>query len=315
MRKNPGIKVFAPATIGNLACGFDVLGAAISGLGDEIVAYFSEKPGLQIVQITGAKGRLPYEVKKNTAGLAALRLLEYLGEEKRGIALEIHKKMPFGSGLGSSAASAVAGAMAVNELLKKPLKKRDLLPFALAGEALATSNGSKPHADNVAPSLLGGITLVRSSDPIDVYRLPVISGLFLSVVSPELEILTSAARSILKDCVSLASFVQQSANLGAFVAALYRQDIDLIRHSLRDIIIEPQRASLIPYFYEVQRAAMAAGALGCSISGAGPALFALSANSLTAEQVGEAMSRVWEKAGIRHRLHLSSIDMEGAKKM
>ncbi len=311
-RKSSGIKVFAPASIGNLACGFDVLGMAVKGLGDEVIAYFKDEPGLQIVQLSGAKGKLPYDVKKNTAGFAAWRLLEHLGQTELGIALELRKKMPIGSGLGSSASSAVAGAMAINELLRRPLEKRDLLPFALAGEALAS--GDEAQADNVAPSLLGGIVLVRSSNPPDVHRLPGIPGLHISLLSPRLQILTKEARNLLSDSIPLKDFVRQSANLGAFVAALYRQDLQLLQRSLEDFVIEPQRASLIPAFYRVKEAALKAGALGCSISGAGPALFALSANSLTAENVAKAMSAVWEQAGIEHRAWVTEMDMEGAKK-
>ncbi len=311
---NPGIKIFAPATVGNVACGFDVLGLAIDGLGDELIARISPEPGLRIVKITGAKGKLPYEVEKNTAGLAGLRVLEQLGKEREiGIEFELRKKMPFGSGLGSSAASAVAGAMAVNELLKRPLGKRELLPFALAGESIAT--GGAAHADNVAPALLGGIILVRSSNPPDVHRIPSIPGLQVTLVSPRLEVMTKEARAILSRQVALPDFVQQSANLGAFVAAMYRQDIALLGRCLRDVVIEPQRAKLIPFFHEVQAAAMEAGALGCSISGAGPALFALSANSLIAEEVGKAMSSAWEKHGIEHKLYQSPINLEGARKM
>ncbi len=310
----PGIKIFAPATVGNVACGFDVLGLSIEGLGDELIARQVDEPGLRIVKITGAKGKLPYEVEKNTAGLAGLRLLQHLGKEQEiGIEFELRKKMPFGSGLGSSAASAVAGAMAVNELLKRPLEKRDLLPFALAGESIAT--GTAAHADNVAPSLLGGIILVRSSNPPDVHRLPAIPGLQVTIISPKLEIMTKEARSILSSQVPLSDFVQQSANLGAFVAAMYRQDITLLGRCLKDIIIEPQRAKLIPHFSEVQDAALEAGALGCSISGAGPAIFALSSNSLIAEAVGNAMSSTWEKYGIEHTIYQSPINLEGARKM
>ncbi len=312
-KKNSGIKIFAPASVGNVICGFDVLGLAVKGVGDEVIAYFKEKPGLEIVHISGAKGKLPYEIKKNTAGLAAWRLLEHLEKTDLGIALELRKKMPIGSGLGSSAASAVAGAMAINELLKRPLEKRELLPFALAGEALAIEG--QAHADNIAPSLLGGITLVRSSNPPDVQRLPVIPGLHLSLLSPALQVLTKEARGILSDAIPLKDFVRQSANLGAFVAALYRQDFQLLQRSLEDFVIEPQRASLIPQFYSLKEAALEAGALGCSISGAGPAVFALSANSLVAEEVKEAMSAIWTRAGIDHQAWVTEIDMEGAKKM
>lgn len=305
----PGIKVFAPASVGNAAVGFDVLGFAIEHPGDEVIARISDKPGFRITKITGAKGRLPYEVEKNTAGLAALRLLQHLGEENRGIEMEIHKKLPIGSGLGSSAASAVAGAFAINELLKRPLEKRALLPFALQGEELASGG---IHADNVAPSLIGGVILTRQNIPLDVHRLPVPKGLYATIIHPEVEVLTKDARSILSDQVPLKKMIQQNANMGAFVIGMFNSDIELIGRSLQDLVIEPQRAKLIPYFKEVKEAALNAGALGCSISGAGPSIFTLNANSLIAERVGEAMEKVFNDAKIENQLYISPINQEGA---
>ncbi|MBX2870852.1 MAG: homoserine kinase [Saprospiraceae bacterium] len=308
---NAGLKVFAPASVANVACGFDVLGFAIEKPGDEIIVRFSDKPGLKITAITGAKGKLPFEVEKNTAGYAAQRLLEHLGETERGIEMEIHKKMPFGSGLGSSAASAVAGVMAVNELLKRPLEKRELLHFAVLGEQLA--DGAY-HADNVAPSLIGGMILIRNNEDLDVHRLPLPQGIYASVVYPHVKILTKDARAVLSDQVSLSKCIQQSGNLAGLVVGLYNGDLDLISRSLQDVIIEPQRAKLIPHFYKVKEAAMNAGAMGCSISGAGPSIFALSANSLIAENVGAAMEKVFHDAKIPNELFVSPINQEGAIK-
>lgn len=308
---NAGLKVFAPASVANVACGFDVLGFALEKPGDEIIVRFSDKPGLKITAITGAKGKLPFEVEKNTAGFAAQRLLEHLGETGRGIDMEIHKKMPFGSGLGSSAASAVAGVMAVNELLKRPLQKRELLHFAVLGEQLA--DGAY-HADNVAPSLIGGMILIRNNAALDVHRLPLPRGLYASVVYPHVKILTKDARAVLSDQVSMEKCIQQSGNLAGLVVGLYNGDLDLISRSLEDVIIEPQRAQLIPHFYQVKEAAMSAGAMGCSISGAGPSIFALSANSLIAENVGKAMEKVFHDAKIQNELFISPINQEGAIK-
>lgn len=307
----PGIKVFAPASVGNAAVGFDIMGFALEQPGDEVIARFSDKPGLRITLISGAQGKLPYEVEKNTAGFAALKLLEHLGEEKRGIELELHKKLPIGSGLGSSAASAVAGAMAVNELLGRPLGKKDLLPFALQGEQLA-SGGT--HADNVAPSLLGGLVLIRDNETFDVHRLPVPRGIYVTVIYPKIEVLTKDARRMLSDGVPLKKFIQQNANLGAFIIGCYNSDIGLIGRSLQDVVIEPQRAKLIPHFYEVKEAALNAGALGCSISGAGPSIFALSANSLIAERVGEVMKKIYVETKIESEVFISCINQEGAVK-
>ncbi len=308
----PGIKVFAPASVGNAGVGFDVLGFALEKPGDEVIVRLSDKPGVRITKITGAKGQLPLEAEKNTAGFAAIKLLEHLGESKLGIEMEVHKKMPIGSGLGSSAASAVAGVFAVNEILKKPLEKKDLLPFALKGEFIASGG---LHADNVAPSLLGGLLLIRENDPIDVHRLPVPKGLYTTVVYPHVEVLTKVARSILKDTVPLKGFIQQSANLGAFIIGMFNSDLELISRSLKDILIEPQRASLIPNFYAVKEAALSEGALGCSISGAGPSIFALSANTLTAENIANEMRQIYQDAGIECDVFISPINQEGAIKL
>lgn len=304
-----GIKAFAPASIGNLGVGFDIFGMAIERPGDEVIAHKSDTPGLRITRITGANGKLPYAVEQNTAGVAALRLLEHLGETSCGIELEIHKKMPLGSGLGSSAASAVAAVMAVSELLRSGLSKRDLLPFACAGEQVASGGF---HADNVAPSLLGGIILIRDNATLDVHRLHVPRGLYATVVYPHLQVLTREARAILKADVPLADYVRQSANVAGFVVGCYTGDVPLIGRSLRDDIIEPQRAGLITGFYDVQAAAIEEGVLGCSISGSGPSVFALSANSLIAENSGQAMQRAFAKHGIESDVFISPVNQEGA---
>ncbi len=303
------IKVFAPASVGNVAVGFDIMGLALEMPGDEVIARFSDKPGLRIARITGAGDKLPFDPMKNTAGFAALQLMEHLEEKGLGIELELHKKMPIGSGLGSSAASAVAGAFAVNELLGRPLSKEELLPFAMQGEQLASGG---MHADNVAPCLLGGLLLIREHAPPDVHRLPVPQGLCLAVVYPEVEVLTKDARSILSDTVPLRQFIRQNANLGAFVMGLFNSDLQLIGRSLRDVVIEPQRARLIPHFYEVKEAALHAGALGCSISGAGPSMFALCPNCTIAEAAGEAMRRVFTDAGIGNECFISPVNQSGA---
>ena len=301
-----GIKVFAPASVANVACGFDVLGFALDKPGDEIIVKFSDTPRLKITKITG--GKLPYEPERNTAGYAALKLLEFLGESNRGIEMEIHKKMPFGSGLGSSAASAAGAVVAINELLKRPLEKRDLLKFAVLGESIASG---AIHADNVAPSLLGGMTLVRDSETLDVHRIFTPRGLYATVIYPKVEILTKEARAMLSVNVPLKSMVKQSANLGAFVIGMFNSDFELIRRSLQDVVIEPQRAQLIPYFYDVKEAALTQGVLGCSISGSGPSIFALSQNSIIAEKAGEAMQKIYEKHKIECELYISPINLNG----
>lgn len=305
-----GIKVFAPASVSNVACGFDLLGYALEQPGDEVIVRLSDKPGVHLTKITGAGGKLPYEAEKNTAGIAALKLLEHLGDPALGVELELHKKMPIGSGLGSSAASAVAAAVAVNELLKNPLEKRDLLPFV--AEAERATSGSV-HLDNVGPSLIGGMVLVRN-EAMAVHRLPTPKGLYTAVIHPHVEILTKHARQILHPFVPLKKHVEQSAHLGALLIGLYQSDFDLIRAGLLDEIIESQRASLIPHFYEVKESAMTRGALGCSISGSGPSIFALCANSFIAEECGEAISRIYTDAKIGFDLYLSPVNHEGAVK-
>ncbi len=306
-----GIKIFAPASVANLACGYDILGLALEQPGDEIIARPSDQPGIRISRIFGAQGKLPTDIRVNTAGVAATQVLEAAKEPKFGIDLEIHKKMPFGTGMGSSACSAVAGAMAVNELLGRPFEKRELLPFAVAGEEAADGAW---HADNIAPSLLGGVILVRNNMELDVIRLHSPPGLRVTIILPEIQVLTKDSRAILSPEVPLADHIQQSANLGGLVAGLFNSDLELIRRSLKDRIIEPQRAKLIPHFYDVQDAALSEGALGCSISGAGPAIFAISANTLVAERVGEAMERAFNDRGIGTRTYQSGINLEGSIK-
>jgi homoserine kinase len=304
----PSIKVFAPASVANLACGFDVLGLAIHGVGDEILAREVSTPGLTITEITGAQGKITTDPLRNTATIAAQALLDHLGITDRGFEFRIRKKMPIGSGLGSSAASAVAGVYAINCLLRNPLEKKDLLPFALDGEAFAS--GSR-HLDNVAPCLLGGIRLVRDTATYDVHRIYAPQGLQVVVVYPEITLLTKDARGILSPTVTMPDMIAQTANIGALVLGLETGNFELISRALRDVVIEPQRAHLIPHFYDVQEAAMRFGALGCSISGAGPSIFALCKSSHDAEQAGTAMQAVYEAAKIKSTLYISEINHEG----
>jgi homoserine kinase len=302
------VRVFAPASVANVACGFDVLGFALEKPGDEIVVRFSDAfHGLKITAITG--GKLPMIAEKNTAGFAALKLLEHLGESDLGIEMEIHKKMPFGSGLGSSAASAAGAVVAVNGLLGNPLTKFELLPFAVQGESIASGAF---HADNIAPSLLGGFTLVRDTLSNDIHSIPVPAGMYATVVYPKVEVLTKEARAILKAEVPLKNAVKQTANIAAFVLGMVNSDFGLIRRSLQDVIIEPQRAQLIPHFFEVKNAAYTEGVLGCSISGSGPSIFALSQDLETAKNAGQAMRQIFDKNGIEAELFISPINTKGA---
>lgn len=302
------VRVYTPATVANVACGFDILGFALERPGDEIVARFSDTPGLRIVKITGDQGKLPYSIDKNTAGFAAKKLIEHLGETQ-GIELEIHKKMPFGSGMGSSAASAVGGVVAVNELLGCPLTRQELLPFAVLGEQIA--DGAY-HADNVAPCLLGGIVLIRNNEALDVHNLPLPENLYATVLFSNIEILTKDARGVLSQTVTLKQMIEQTGNLAGLIVGLLNADFALISRSLHDTVIEPQRAHLIPHFYEVKKAAIETGALGCSISGAGPSIFALSVGREMAEKVGLAMQAASDYAGISSELFVSVVNKNGA---
>ncbi len=304
------VRVFAPATVANVAVGFDILGFAINRPGDEIVARRNDSfTGIRITTITGTGEKvLPMEVEKNTAGMAALRLLQHLGRTDVGIELEIHKKMPFGSGLGSSAASAAGAAVAVNELLGAPLSRESLLYFTVLGEEVA--DGSF-HADNVAPCLVGGITLIRSNESLDVHHLPVPPSLSVAVVHPEIEILTRDARAVLSEMVPLKTAILQMGSLASFITALYTNDLPLLGRSLKDHIIEPQRKKLITGFDEVQKAALQRGALGCSISGAGPSVFALCDSGYVAQSVGQGMQAAFQEHGIDSQLYVSPINQNG----
>ena len=302
------VRVFAPATVANVACGFDVLGFAIEAPGDEVVARLSNKPGLRITKITGDNNKLPKDPEKNTAGVAALDLLRHLGMSDRGIELEIHKKMPFGSGLGSSAASAVAGVYAVNKLIGEPLAKKQLLPFAMQGEASADGAW---HADNVGPSLLGGVVFIRSNQELDIAQIPVPENLWAAVVHPEMEILTKVAREILPTDIPMVNATQQIGNLGGLICGLIQEDYAMIGRSIHDVIAEPRRQKLIPEFYNAKRAAMAQGALGFSISGAGPSVFALCEGEDTAQRAGSAISEAFSAINLENQVYVSKINQEG----
>lgn len=306
------IHIYAPATVANVACGFDTLGFAIDRPGDEIFARFSDKPGLRITAIHGDGGKLPLEVDKNTATVAAKAVMEHLGM-KRGVEMEIHKGLPIGSGMGSSAASAVAGAMAINELMDRPLTKKELLPFALKGEAVAS--GGAIHADNVGPCLLGGIILVRSNLEYDTVAISSPDNLYAAIALPNIQILTVASRAVMRKEIPMKDAVTQWGNLGAMVAGLMQSDYGLISRSLVDVIAEPYRSSLIPGFDEVKQAAIGLGALGCSISGAGPAIFALCEGDRTAFKVAMGMQRVFEHHKIACKRYVSAINVEGAKRL
>ena len=257
------IAAYAPGSVSNVACGFDVLGFALDEPGDVVEAAPQDGPGVTIAAIDGDQGRLPLDPLRNTAGAAVLALLHRL-ETTRGVSLTIHKGLPLASGIGSSGASAVAAVVAANELLGRPASLDLLLACAMAGEQVGCGAA---HPDNVAPSLYGGFILARSANPPDIVRLPVPDGLACAVLHPHVEVQTAASRALLGDQVPLRDAVRQWGNVGALVAALFTNDRSLLSRSLEDVIAEPKRAPLVPGFYAVKAAALAAGALGCSLSG------------------------------------------------
>jgi len=304
-----GVTAFAPATVSNVACGFDVLGFALDSPGDEVTARMASS-GVTIDDIVGDSGRLPRDAAKNTAGVAAQALLAR-AKDPRGVGLTIRKGLPLASGLGGSAASAVAAVVAVDALLglKTPLDV--LLSCALEGERLGAGSA---HADNIAPSLYGGFVLVRRADPPDVIRLPVPSGLTAVVVHPDLEIETATARALLGTTVPLADAIREWANLGAFVDALHRSDFAQMSRSLEDTIAEPRRAPLVPGLASIKQAAVEAGALGCSLSGSGPSLFALCRDRRSADRVASAMAAAVTRAiGGEPQTYVSAIAPHGAR--
>ena len=303
------VTAFAPATVSNVACGFDVLGFALDAPGDEVTARLTGT-GVRIDDILGDGGRLPRDAAKNTAGVAALALLTALGE-RRGVALTIRKGLPLSSGLGGSAASAAAAVVAVDAILGSRVSIETLIACALEGELLGAGSA---HADNIAPSLCGGLVLVRCPNPPDVVRLPVPAGLTAVVVHPDLEIETARARALVGDTVRLADAVQQWANLGALVDGLHRGDFALISRSLEDTIAEPRRAALVPGLAAIKRAALEAGALGCGLSGSGPSIFALCPSGEGAPRVAGAMTlAVRAEIGGDVQTYISPIASQGAR--
>jgi homoserine kinase len=302
------IKVFAPATVANVSCGFDIFGFAIEEPGDVVEIRRREEPGVVIKDIFGDDGRLPRKAEKNAVTGVMLHLLKHLDIKDFGCEVILHKNMPLGSGMGSSAASAVAGVVAMNELLDCPLTRTELLPFAMEGERIASGSA---HADNVGPALLGGFVIIRSYAPLDVFSIPVPGDLFCTLVHPDIEINTKDARYILRDEVSLKNTISQMGNVAGLVAGLMMEDYDLIGRSMVDVIIEPVRSILIPDFNLVKQAALDNGALGCSISGSGPSMFALSRGIENAKKVGEVMKATFANAGIESSSHVSMINKGG----
>jgi homoserine kinase len=299
---------FAPGSVGNVAIGFDILGFAVDALGDRVTVSRRPEPGVVITRIGGIAGDLPQEPERNTAGSALLAMQEAL-RPGFGFAMEIEKGIPLGSGLGGSAASAVGAVVAANALLPQPCSKLELLKFAMQGEAVASGS---LHVDNIAPSLFGGLVLTVGIDHPRVKQIPVPQGIRAVIVHPHMFLSTKQARAILRRTVDLSDFVWQTANLAGFISGCYTNDLDMIRASFEDVVIEPQRQALIPGFPDVRRAAMEAGALGCSISGAGPTMFAW-ALVQNAPTVLDTMRREFARHSIELDEWIVAVDSAGAR--
>jgi homoserine kinase len=302
------VTAFAPATVANVGIGFDILGHTVEAVGDRVRLCRIDEPVVRIRAITGVAGDLPTEVKSNTAGRAVQAMHAALRLDY-GFEIEIDKGIPLASGMGGSAASAVAAVVAANALLQEPVPRLQLLRFAMEGEIVASGSA---HIDNIAPCLFGGLVLTVGIDHPRVKQIPVPSSQRCVLVHPHMFLGTREARAILKTDVSRSDFIWQSANLAGFISGCYSNDLDMIRDSFNDVIIEPQRHSLIPGFKDVQRGAMSAGALGCSISGAGPTIFAW-AEIQQAEAVRGAMVAAFTAHGLQSDCWVSPLENYGAR--
>jgi homoserine kinase len=303
------IKIFCPATVANLSCGFDVLGLCLENIGDEMIIRKVKEKGLRIIKITGAD--LPLENNKNVAGVAGMALLNHLDLEF-GFEIEIHKKIKAGSGIGSSAASAAGVVVGINELLGNPLHRKDLISFAMEGEFLASGSY---HADNVSPAILGGFTLVRGYNPLEVIKIKSPKDLYVTIIHPHIEVKTSEARSILPKEIPLKTAITQWGNLGGFISGLYTEDYGLIGRCLQDVVAEPYRKNLIPEFDTIKKMASENGALGCGISGSGPSIYSLSNGLENSKKVENAIQTFFSKTTIPFNTYTSKVCDIGVRKV
>ena len=301
------IKVFAPASIANLSCGYDILGVCLDNIGDEIKVRKTKKKGITIKKVSGQK--LSTDISVNVAGVSATALLNE-SKVDCGFEIEIHKGIKPGSGIGSSAASSAGSVFAINKLIGEPYSNKELIKFAMQGEMAAS--GSK-HADNVAAVLLGGFTFVRNSVENDYFKLNTPIEIAFTVIHPKIELKTKDSRAVIKDKVSIKNMIEQSANLGAFISGLYTENYDLIRRSVKDVVIEPLRSVLIPKFEEIKSASINSGALSCGISGSGPSVFAICKGITTANKVGEAMTKVYRNLNLEYDIHISCVNDKGIR--
>lgn len=303
------VRAFAPATVANVCCGFDILGFAIDDKGDEVEVRLSDTPGVKMVRITGDDGKLPTEPGKNTCTVAIQSYLNTLGKNI-GIDVELDKRLPLGSGMGSSAASAAAALVAVNALMGEPMTRKELVPHAMEAERIACGTG---HADNVAPSILGGFVLIRDYHPLDLLKVSFPKELCCVLVHPHLEVKTEDSRRILRNSVTIRDAVSQSANAAGLMIGLMKGDFELIGKSLKDAIAEPVRAVFIPGFDQLRQLAKDTGALGAGISGSGPTVFALCNDLSVAQKVGEKIVEHFSLSHLKSDLIVSPVNSEGAR--
>lgn len=303
------IKAFAPATVANVCCGFDVLGFAVDAPADEVILTLRNEPGIVLKKITGDGGRLPLDPQKNTASVAIQSYMRHLNSSQ-GVEIELTKKLPLGSGMGSSAASAVAALVGINFLLDEPLSRKDLIVHAMEAERVACGSA---HADNAAPSILGGFVLIRDYGTMDVVNVPSPPDLFCTLIHPHIELKTEDSRKVLRGSIALKDAVIQSGNIAALMIGLMQHDYELISRSLKDVIAEPIRSVFIPGFDEMRKKVKDAGALGFGISGSGPTVFALSRSLELAERAGAVASKHFEALNLPSDVYVSMVNQEGAR--
>ncbi|HMG94613.1 MAG TPA: homoserine kinase [Chryseolinea sp.] len=302
-------KAIAPATVANVSCGFDIFGFAVEAPADEVILTLKKEPGVVIKTITGDGGKLPLESDRNTSGVAVEAFLREIDSDQ-GVEIVLNKKLPLGSGMGSSAASSVAALVAINHLFDHPYSREQLLPFAMEAERIACGSA---HADNVAPSLLGGFVLIRGYDPLDVTRIPTPSNLYCTLVHPHLELKTSDSRRVLKSTIPMKDAIAQWGNIAGLVVGLMKPDYGLIMRSLCDVVAEPIRSVLIPGFDNIKAAAIRSGALGCGISGSGPTIFALSTEYSIANTVAGTIQQQFSSMKLKSDVFVSKINDVGAR--
>ncbi|MDO9257652.1 MAG: homoserine kinase [Bacteroidales bacterium] len=309
MTNYKSVTAFAPASVANVGCGFDIMGFAVQGIGDTVTVTLQPDSDNSEITLTGTYGHLtPTERSKNTAGVAINAYLQAIGKSDIGLNITLQKNMPLGSGMGSSAASSAAAVYAVNHLLGSPLSTKELIPFTMEGERVACGSA---HADNVAPALLGGFVLIRSYDPLDIISVKGPDDLFAAVVHPHIELNTSDSRRVLNKEVSVADAIIQSANTAGFMVALIKSDYELMKRSMSDLLAEPRRTQLIPGYDAIKNAAMEAGAIGCGIAGSGPSIFALCKGETTAKQVAKIIRDGFTNIGLFNEGYVSQLNAPG----